>query len=52
MEDSLSLASANASSVVAHIGAKPGILKTGRVKRMKLKVVPLPGSDLQGGRTL
>jgi ribokinase len=38
MEDALSLASANASSVVSKIGAKTGILKTGRVKRMKLKV--------------
>ena len=38
LEDALSLASANASSVVSKIGAKTGILKTGRVKRMKLKV--------------
>jgi sugar/nucleoside kinase (ribokinase family) len=38
MEDALSLASANASSVVSKIGAKTGILKTGRVKRMKLKI--------------
>jgi sugar/nucleoside kinase (ribokinase family) len=38
MEDALSLASANATSVVAQIGAKSGILKTQRVKRMKLKI--------------
>ncbi|HEY2004009.1 MAG TPA: carbohydrate kinase family protein [Candidatus Saccharimonadia bacterium] len=38
IEDALSLASANASSVVAQMGAKTGILKTGRIKRMKLKV--------------
>jgi len=38
IEDALSLASANASSVVSKIGAKTGILKTGRVKRMKLKI--------------
>jgi len=38
IEDALSLASANATSVVAQMGAKTGILKTGRVKRMKLKV--------------
>lgn len=38
LEDSLSLASANATSVVSKVGAKTGILKTGRVKRMKLKV--------------
>jgi sugar/nucleoside kinase (ribokinase family) len=38
IEDALSLASANASSVVAQIGAKTGILRTGRVKRMKLKI--------------
>ncbi len=38
VEDALSLGSANASGVVAQIGAKTGILKTGRVKRMKLKI--------------
>jgi len=38
IEDALSLASANATSVVAQMGAKTGILKTKRVKRMKLKV--------------
>jgi ribokinase len=43
MEDALSLASANATSVVAQIGAKPGILKTQRVKRMKLKITQLGG---------
>lgn len=41
IEDALTLASANATSVVTQIGAKPGILKTSRVKRMKLKVTPL-----------
>jgi ribokinase len=41
IEDAITLASANASSVVAQIGAKTGILKTGRVKRMKLKVTEL-----------
>lgn len=41
MEDALSLAAANASSVVAQIGAKTGILKTQRVKRMKLKITSL-----------
>ncbi len=38
IEDALTLASANASSVVAQIGAKTGILRTTRIKRMKLKV--------------
>lgn len=42
-EDALSLASANASSVVAQFGAKTGILKTARVKRMKLKITNLEG---------
>ncbi|MDB5178510.1 MAG: putative Ribokinase [Patescibacteria group bacterium] len=41
MEDALSLAAANASSVVAQIGGKTGILKTQRVKRMKLKITTL-----------
>jgi ribokinase len=41
MEDAISLASANASSVVSKIGAKTGILKTTRVKRMKIKVSEL-----------
>jgi sugar/nucleoside kinase (ribokinase family) len=41
MEDALSLGAANATSVCAQIGAKPGILKTGRVKRMKMKVTNL-----------
>ncbi len=38
IEDALTLASANATSVVTQIGAKPGILKTDRLKRMKMKV--------------
>jgi ribokinase len=42
IEDAISLGSANASSVVAQIGAKTGILKTGRVKRMKLRITELP----------
>jgi ribokinase len=41
IEDALSLGSANATSVVAQIGAKAGILKTPRVKRMKVKVTQL-----------
>ena len=41
IEDALTLASANATSVVTQIGSKPGILKTSRVKRMKLKVTLL-----------
>jgi sugar/nucleoside kinase (ribokinase family) len=44
MEDAISLAAANASSVVAQVGAKTGILKTQRVKRMKLKVSEMPGA--------
>lgn len=43
IEDALSLASANATSVVAQIGAKTGILKTSRIKRMKLKITNLEG---------
>jgi sugar/nucleoside kinase (ribokinase family) len=46
MEDALSLGSANASSVVAQVGAKPGILKTQRIKRMKLKITSLEGHKL------
>ncbi len=41
VEDALTLGSANASSVVAKFGAKAGILKTSRIKRMKLKVSEL-----------
>ncbi|QQR52307.1 carbohydrate kinase family protein [bacterium] len=41
IEDALSLGSANATSVVAQVGAKAGILKTPRVKRMKVKVTKL-----------
>lgn len=41
VEDALTLGSANATSVVAQFGAKTGILRTGRVKRMKLKVSAL-----------
>ncbi len=40
-EDALTFASANATSVVTQIGSKPGILKTTRVKRMKLKISAL-----------
>ncbi len=43
MEDALSLGAANATAVVAQIGAKTGILKTPRVKRMKIKVTRLEG---------
>ena len=38
IEDALTLGSANATSVVAQFGAKTGILKTSRIKRMKVKV--------------
>ncbi len=41
IEDALTLGSANATSVVTQFGAKTGILKTNRVKRMRLKVVDL-----------
>lgn len=41
IEDALTLASANSTSVVQKIGAKPGILKTSQIKRMKVKVEPL-----------
>lgn len=41
IEDALTLASANATSVVTKFGSKPGILKTSRIKRMKLKVSAL-----------
>jgi len=41
VEDALTLASANATSVVTQFGAKSGILRTTRVKRMKLKVTNL-----------
>lgn len=43
IEDALTLGSANATGVVAQYGAKTGILKTSRVKRMKLKITPLEG---------
>jgi sugar/nucleoside kinase (ribokinase family) len=43
IEDALTLGSANATSVVAQVGSKPGILKTGRVKRMRLKISNLEG---------
>ena len=41
IEDAITLGSANATSVVAQFGAKPGILKATRVKRMKIKVTSL-----------
>jgi sugar/nucleoside kinase (ribokinase family) len=43
VEDALSLGSANATGVVTQFGAKTGILKTGRVKRMKLKITKIEG---------
>ncbi|HEX3082494.1 MAG TPA: PfkB family carbohydrate kinase, partial [Candidatus Saccharimonadia bacterium] len=43
IEDALTLGSANATGVVAQIGAKTGILRTGRVKRMKIKVSMMEG---------
>ncbi len=41
MADALTLGSANASSVVAQYGGKAGLLRTSRLKRMKVKVTPL-----------
>jgi sugar/nucleoside kinase (ribokinase family) len=41
IEDALSLGSANATSVVAQYGAKAGILRSSRVKRMKVKVTEI-----------
>lgn len=43
IEDALTLASANATSVVTKFGAKTGILTTHRLKRMKLKITSLEG---------
>jgi sugar/nucleoside kinase (ribokinase family) len=41
IEDALSFASANATSVVTQIGSKTGILRSQRVKRMKIKTSDL-----------
>ncbi len=41
LADALTLGSANATSVVTKIGAKPGILKTTRLKRMKIQTLSL-----------
>lgn len=41
IEDAITLASANATSVVQTIGAKSGILRTGRLRRMKVKAISL-----------
>lgn len=41
MEDALTLASANSTSVVQKIGAKPGILRAQKLKRMKIKITKL-----------
>lgn len=41
IEDALTLASANATSVVTKVGAKAGILRTKQLKRMKIKVSQL-----------
>jgi len=38
MEDAITLASANSTAVVQVVGAKPGILRTNRLKRMKMKI--------------
>jgi len=46
IEDALSLGSANATSVVAQFGAKTGILKSRRIKRMKLKITNLEGRSV------
>lgn len=41
LPDALTLGSANATSVVTKIGAKPGILKTPHVKRMKVNILSI-----------
>ncbi len=41
IEEALTLGSANATSVVTQYGAKAGILRTNRIKRMKVKVTDL-----------
>jgi ribokinase len=41
MEEILTFASANSTAVVQKIGAKPGILKTDRLKRMKVKILSI-----------
>lgn len=41
VEDALTLANANATSVVQQIGAKPGILKSTKLKRMKITATEL-----------
>ncbi len=41
LEHAVTLGSANATSVIQKIGPKSGILKTARLKRMKLKVITL-----------
>jgi len=41
IEDALTLGSANATSVVTQMGAKTGILRTSRLKRMKVRVTQL-----------
>lgn len=41
LTDALTLASANATSVVVKIGGKPGILKTARLKRLKTQVLSI-----------
>ena len=41
IEDALSFGSANATSVVTQFGAKAGILRASRVKRMKIKISEL-----------
>jgi ribokinase len=41
MEAAMTLASANSTAVVQSIGAKPGILRTHRLKRMKIVTRPL-----------
>lgn len=41
IEDCMTLASANSTAVVQHVGAKPGILHNVRLKRMKVKRVSI-----------
>jgi ribokinase len=41
IEAALTLGSANSTSVVQSVGAKPGILRTSRLKRLKVKLVKL-----------
>jgi sugar/nucleoside kinase (ribokinase family) len=41
LEEAVTMGSANSTSVVTQIGAKAGILRTGRIKKMKLKALSI-----------